>query len=59
MRELVERGRRVSLLLVRERSRGLLVHKGSRAMAIRARDRAGLPVILGIWCATIASSPDI
>ena len=53
------RGRRVSLLLVREKSRGLLVHEGSRAMAIRARDRSGLPVRLGRWCATIASSQDI
>ena len=38
MRVLVARGRRVSLLLVRERSRGLLVHEGSRAATIRARD---------------------
>ena len=30
IRVLLERGRRVSLLLVRERSRGLLVHEGSR-----------------------------
>ena len=36
---LVARGRRVSLLLVRERSRGLLVHEGSRVAVIRARDR--------------------
>ena len=36
---LVASGRRVSLLLVRERSRGLLVHEGSRVAAIRARDR--------------------
>ena len=34
MRVLVARGRRVSLLLVRERSRGLLVHEGFRAAAI-------------------------
>ena len=59
MRVLVERGRRVSLLPVRERSRGLLVHVGSRATAIRARDQLELPVRLGRWCATIASSPDI
>ena len=39
MRVLVERGRRVSLLLVRGRSPGLLVHEGSRVAAIRARDR--------------------
>ena len=44
MRVLVARGRRVSLLLVRERSRGLLVHEGSRAATIRAKDRSGLPV---------------
>ena len=36
---LVARGRRVSLLLVRERSRGLLVHEGSRVAAIQARDK--------------------
>ena len=59
MRVLVARGRRVSLLLVRERRRGLLVHEGSRAAAIQARDRSGLPVRLGRWCATIASSPNI
>ena len=41
MRVLVAKGRRVSLLLVRERSRGLLVHEGSRAAAIRPRDRSG------------------
>ena len=59
MRVLVARGRRVSLLLVRERSRGLLVHEGSRTVAIRARDGSELPVKLGRWCATIASSLDI
>ena len=59
MRVLVARGRRVSLLPVRERSRGLLVHVGSRAAAIRARDGSELPVRLGRWCATIASNPDI
>ena len=56
---LVARGRRVSLLLVRERSRRLLVHVGSKATAIRARDRSGLLVRLGRWCVTIDSSPDI
>ena len=56
---LVARGRRVGLLLVRGRSRGLQVHVGSRATAIRARDRSGLPVRLGRWCAIIANSPDI
>ena len=59
MRVLVERGRRVSLLPVWERSRGLLVHVGSRAAAIRAKDGSGFPIRLGRWCATIASSPDI
>ena len=58
-RVLVEKGRRVSLLLVWERSRRLLVHVGSRAAAIRTRDRSGLPVRLGRWCATISSNPDI
>ena len=59
IRELVARGRRVSLLLVRKRSIRLLVHLGSRAVAIRARDGSELPVRLGRWCATIASSPNI
>ena len=59
MRVLVARERRVSLLLVRERSTGLLVHEGSRVAAIRARDGSELPVKLGKWCATIASNPDI
>ena len=56
---LVARGRRVSLFLVRERSRGLLVQVGSKAAAIWARDRSGLSVMLGRWFATIASSSDI
>ena len=59
MRVLVAGGRRVSILLVRERSRGLLVHEGSRVVAIWAMDRSGLPVRLGRWCATITSSPGI
>ena len=59
MRVLVARGRRVSLLLVRERSRGLLVHMGSRVTAIRARDISELPVRLGRWYVIIASSLDI
>ena len=58
MRVLVARGRRVSLLLVRERSRGLLVHEGSKAATIRARDRSELSIKLGRWCATIASNLD-
>ena len=58
-RVLVARGRRVSLLLVRGRSPGLLVHEGSRATTIRVRDRSELPVRLGRWCATIANSLDI
>ena len=56
---LVARERRVSLLLVREISRGLLVHVGFRSAAIRARDRAELPVKQDRWYASIASSPDI
>ena len=32
---------------------------GSKAAAIRARDGLELPIRLGRWCATIASSPDI
>ena len=36
---LVARERRVSLLPVQEKSRGLLVHEGSRVATIRARDR--------------------
>ena len=59
MRVLVARGRRVSLLLVREGSRGLLVHVGSRVAAILARDKSKLPVRLGSRCVTIVSSPDI
>ena len=59
MRVPVVRGRRVGLLPVRERSRSLLVHMGSRAAAILARDGSGLPVRLGRWCATIASSLNI
>ena len=59
MRVLVARGRRVNLLPVQERSKGLLVLVGSRAATIRARDRSELPVMLGKWCATIASSPNI
>ena len=38
---LVARGRRVSLLLVRERSRGLLVHGGSRAQPSRLETDQG------------------
>ena len=59
MRVLVARGRRVGLLPVRERSKGLLVHVGSRVVGIRAKDISGLPVRLGRWCATIANSLDI
>ena len=39
MRVLVVRGRTVSLLPVQERGRELLVHEGSRVVAIRARGR--------------------
>ena len=59
MRVLVARGRRVSHLLVRERSRGLLVQEGSKAATILTRDISGLPVRLGRWCATIANNLDI
>ena len=41
------------------RSPRLLVHMGSKATVIRARDGSGLPVRLSRWCATIASNPDI
>ena len=52
MRVLVARGRRASLLLVRERSGRLLVHEGSRvaaiqAGAIRAGDISELLIRLG------------
>ena len=59
MQVLVAKGRRVSLLPVRERSRGLLVHMGSRVKTIRARDRAWLPVRQDKWYVSIASSQDI
>ena len=46
MRVMVARGRRVSLLLVRERSQRLLVREGFKvaAAAIKAKVRLGLPV---------------
>ena len=46
MQVLVARGRRVSILLVQERSRRLLVHEGfrDRVAAIRAKARPGLPI---------------
>ena len=49
MRRLVARGRRVSLLLIQERSRRLLVHEDFRdgAAAIRAKARLGLLVSEG------------
>ena len=59
IRVLVARGRRVSLLVVWERSRRLLVHVGSRVATILAREKLGLLVRLGRWCATIARSPNI
>ena len=58
MQVLVAKGRRVSLFLVRERNRGLLVHEGSRVAVIWARERSEFLVRLGRWCAIIASSPD-
>ena len=42
-----------------EKKQRLLVHEGTKTAAIRARDGSELPVRLGRWCATIASSPDI
>ena len=44
IRVLVTRGRRVSLLLVQDRSRRLLFHEDFRdkALAIRAKARSGL-----------------
>ena len=54
-RVLVARGRRVSLLRVRGRSPGLIVHEGPRDTTIRVRDGSELLVRLGRWCATIAS----
>ena len=57
MQVLVERGRRVSLLLVQERSRGILVHVGSRAAAIWARDRLELLVRLAGWVDGVLSFP--
>ena len=49
MRVLVVRGRRVSLLLFRERIRRLPVHEGfkDKAAAIRAKARLELPVSQG------------
>ena len=41
------------------KKQGLLVHEGSRVAAIRARDKSGLLVRLGRWCAIISSIPDI
>ena len=58
MRVLVARGRRVSLLLVQKRNRGLLVHMGSKVATIRAKDRSELPVRLGRWCPILANSLD-
>ena len=56
---LVLREREINLLLVQERSRRLLVRKGYRALITRSRDELGLPVRIGRWCATIASSTNI
>ena len=47
------------LLLVRERSRRLLVRKGSRAPVIRARDELGLPDGQDKGYVSTANSPDI
>ena len=56
---LVLRGREINFLLVRERSRRLRVHKGSRALVIWARDELGLPNGQGRCYVSTASSPDI
>ena len=44
MRVLVARGRRVSLLLVRERSQRLLIGEGFRATTIMDKVKLGLPI---------------
>ena len=44
MQVMVARGRRVSLLLVRERIQRLLVREGFKAATIKAKVRPGLPV---------------
>ena len=51
MQVLVARGRRIGLLLVRERGRGLLFHEclrdGDGAVAIRAKAKPGLLISQG------------
>ena len=59
LRVLVSRGRRLSLLLVRGKSPRLLVQEDSKATTIQVRNGSELPVRMGRWCATIASSLDI
>ena len=56
---LVIRERKIHLLLTRERSRRLLVLKGSRAPVIRARDELGLPDRQDRCYVSTASNPDI
>ena len=56
---LVLRGREINLLLVQERSRRLLAHKGSRAPVIRAREELGLPDGQDRCYVSTANSPDI
>ena len=59
-RVLVTRGRRVSLLLVRERIRRLLIHEGfrDRVAANRAKAKLGLLASLDRLHVTIVISPD-
>ena len=59
MRVLVERGRRVSLLQVWERTQRLLVREGFRATAIKAKVRLGLPVRRDMWFVISTISLDI
>ena len=51
MQVLVARGRRINLLLVRERGRGLLFHEclrdGDGAVAIKAKAKPGLLISQG------------
>ena len=56
---LVLKGREINLLLVRERSRRLLVRKGSKALVIRAREELGLPNGQDSCYVSTASSLDI
>ena len=59
MQVLVARGRRVSLLPVRERSRELLIQMGSKVAVVWARERSGFPVKQDRWYVSISSSLNI